>query len=84
MPRQLRDLTRGGAAEFHDRNARLRNPMSCLVNSDAEHSWAAPNTRRSHRHSYCATAAAVANTSAGIDRCSFQVIPIGLSPACFT
>ena len=33
---------------------------------------------------YCATAAAVANTSAGIGRCSFQVIAIGFSPACCT
>lgn len=29
-----------------------------------------------------ATAAAVANTSAGIDRCSFHVIATGFSPEC--
>lgn len=33
---------------------------------------------------YCATAAAVANTSAGIGRCNFQVNSIGFSPLCWT
>ena len=33
---------------------------------------------------YCATAAAVAYTSAGIGRCSFHVIAIGFSPECWT
>lgn len=33
---------------------------------------------------HCATAAAVANTSAGMGRCSFQVIAMGFAPTCCT